>query len=115
MKRWQGRWLLAVAALHTLVGVIEFSSVLTDLAHAGVINSIGTDPLRGAVVWFLLFGWVLALVGIGLDRLERDGRSGGRALGAGLLGLALVGGLLMPVSGFWLALPPALALLRSQG
>jgi len=114
MRRWQGRWLLAVAALHTLVGVVEFHPVLAELLHAGVIDSIGRDPLRGAVSWFLLFGWVLALVGLGLDRLEQQGLSGGVWLGWGLLGLVALGGALMPVSGFWLALPPAIALVRSR-
>lgn len=117
MKRpWIGRWLLGVAALHTLFGLAAFPPVLRQLWQLGVFDSVGADPLRGAAVWFLLFGAPLALLAWVITPLERQRAAAPllRQLGGGLLALALLGILLMPVSGFWLALPPALALLRRR-
>lgn len=111
-RPWKGPWLLAVAAMHTAYAAAAFPTTLTALWRDGLIDSVGRDPLRGAVAWFVLFGAVLALLGLGVLQLERTRAPVPRALGAGLLALALLGIALMPASGFWLALPPALALLR---
>lgn len=111
--RWIGRWLMAVAMLHTVVGVIMGQAAFAALWRRGLVNSVGTDALTGVVVWFLLCGAVLALLGMALDQMEKAGRIGGaRALGIGLMLVTLAGVVLMPVSGFWLVFPPAIALLR---
>ena len=111
---WIGRWLLAVAALHTLFGLLAFPQVLQQLWQLGVVNSVGADPLRGAVVWFLLFGAPLALLAWVLTPLERRPDSAPllRQLGWGILLVAVLGIVLMPASGFWLVLPAAIALIR---
>jgi hypothetical protein len=64
------------------------------------------------VVWFVLFGLLFALLGWAIVLIERNASTASaplQGLGAGLLTLGIV---LMPASGFWLALPPALALCR---
>lgn len=112
-KRWIGRWLIGVAILHTIAGVIMGQDALVTLWRRGVINSVGTDALTGVFVWFLLFGALLLLLGMALDTLEKADRfDGARAQGIGLALLTLAGVLLMPVSGFWLAIPPAIGLMR---
>lgn len=111
-RPWKGPWLLAVAALHTAYAAAAFPEPLAALWRDGLVDSVGSDPLRGAVTWFVLFGAVLALLGLGVLQLERTRTTVPRTLGVGLLALALLGIALMPASGFWLALPPALALLR---
>ena len=112
-RRWRGRALCAIAGLHTLVAGLEFAPVWCELWAAGMVDSVGRDPLRGAVAWFFLFGVVLGLLGMAVDALERqtpDWRS--PALAGGLLLLVLLGITLMPASGFWLALPVAWRLWR---
>lgn len=110
---WKGLWLVAVAAVHTVFAAIVFYPQWQEIARRGVFDSVGTDPMLGAVAWFVLFGGVLALLGWVIALVERNAALAPvplRALGVGVLGLTLVGIVLMPASGFWLALPPALAL-----
>lgn len=115
-KIWIGRWLVGVAALHTLFGVVMGAQVLAGIAGRGVFNSVGDDPMAGLVVWFLLFGAIMALLGMAVTMLERAAHfNGSRGLGIGTALLTLAGVILMPVSGFWLAFPPAIALMRRQG
>lgn len=112
-KPWIGHWLMAVAALHTVFGAVVFGKVLRTMAERGLFNSVGADPLLGAVTWFVLFGFVLALFALAITPLERSGQHAAlRKLGFGLLLLCGLGIVLMPASGFWLAIPPALAMLR---
>lgn len=115
-KIWIGRWLLGVAVLHTLFGLAIGTRAMSDIARRGVFNSVGEDPMVGVIVWFLLFGAIMALLGMAVTMLERAAHfRGARGLGVGTALLALVGVILMPVSGFWLAFPPAIALMRRQG
>lgn len=110
-KIWIGRWLMAMAALHLIYGAVKYSGALRDMMERGVVNSVAGDPLRAAATWFMLFGPGLLLLGLAVTALEKAGVVGTlRALGWGLLAIAVLGVLLMPASGFWLAFPPALAL-----
>ena len=112
MKHWIGRWLIAVSVIHTLFAIIVFPSVLTSIIQRGVFNTVGNDPMTGVVVWFVLFGAVLFICGVAVSALERSSPNALPAsLGWSLLGLSALGVILMPASGFWLAFPPALAIL----
>lgn len=112
-RPWIGRWLIGVSVLHTGFALVVYQPVLTRITRHGVFNSVGQDPTIGAVAWFVLFGLALFIAGLALSALERHGPGAvPRSLGWSLLALVLLGLLLMPASGFWLALPPALALLR---
>ncbi len=112
-KIWIGRWLCWVAALHTIVAVIFFGKVLLQVVQNGVFNTIGNDPIKATGVWFLLFGAVLALFGMAIHSLEKNAHFGSaRSIGIGTLLLTILGVVLMPASGFWLAFPPAIGLLR---
>jgi len=115
MKHWIGPWLMGVSAIHTAFAVVVFGDVLLTVIKNGVFNSVGTDPVVGAVIWFVLFGAVLFICGLAIWGLERttDGRLPG-TLGWSLLILAILGVVLMPDSGFWLAFPPAIAILTRK-
>jgi len=117
MRRWIGRWLMGVGALHSLLGLVVFSAPLRDLLEAGVVNALGSrDPVRNLAFWFLFGGVMTALVGYLVDWVERA--PGGvlpRPLGWSLLLIAVLGVTLAPASGFWLVLPAAVGiLLRSR-
>lgn len=112
-RLWKGLWLMSVAAVHTAYALLSFTEPLREMLRRGVFESVGLDPMRGAVVWFVLFGAVFALLGWAVLQLERQASATPaalRPLGWGLLVLTLLGIVLMPASGFWLVMPPALAL-----
>lgn len=112
-KRWIGRWIIAVAALHTLFGILAFAPVLRTLASSGVWNSVGADPLRGAAAWFLLAGGFTLVAGLAIDACERSGGDCRfAASGWGLLIVTAIAIVVMPISGAWLLLPPAVAMIR---
>lgn len=115
MKQWIGRWLVGVSVLHMLFAIATFRGVYSAMFDRGFVNAVGGDPLSSAAVWFFLFGPALFLCGIAVSALERSSRPVPKLLGWGLLLLAVLGIALMPASGFWLVLPPAVAiLLRKQ-
>lgn len=111
MKHWIGPWLIVVSIIHTLFGVVVFPEVLRSLISRGLFNTVGNDPLIGVVVWFLLFGAVLFICGQTITALERSSAGVPKSIGWSLLALTTLGVVLMPASGFWLAFPPALAVL----
>lgn len=112
-KIWIGRWLILVAVLHTLFAIVVFGKVFLDIVQKGVFNTVGNDPMTAATVWFLLFGAALVLMGMAIHSLEQNNNfTSARAIGVGTLLLSLLGIALMPASGFWLALPAAIGLMR---
>ncbi|MFZ3002018.1 MAG: DUF6463 family protein [Undibacterium umbellatum] len=109
---WTGYWLIAVAVLHTIATGIFFGDVFIGMWQKGLFNSVGRDPMIGLAVWFFLFGPVLAMLGAAITSLEKASDfSTSNKLAWGLLLLSVVGVVLMPDSGFWLAFPPAFALI----
>jgi hypothetical protein len=114
-KIWIGRWLGAVAALHTLFALVVFAPIYQRLLQHGWFDSVGEDPLLNAGVWFVLFGAPLALLAQTIHTMEKNGAIlAPKTLGWGLLLLTLFGISLMPASGFWLVFPPAFVLLLKQ-
>ena len=112
MKLWKGRWLIVVSIIHTVVGMVLFPEVLLSIIRRGVFDTVGTDPMTGAVAWFFLFGIVLFISGLCIYELEKSLNGWvPKSIGWSLLVLVLLGVILMPVSGFWLALPTAIAIL----
>lgn len=112
-RSWIGPWLMLVAAIHTVFGLVVFAPVLSGMLARGLFNSVGDDAMAGAVAWFLLFGGPLALLAWQVWLAERRAAWAElRVLGWGLLAVTIVGLLLMPMSGFWLALPAVWGLLR---
>jgi Family of unknown function (DUF6463) len=109
---WIGYWLLAVAVLHTIYAGVFFGKTFLDIAGRGLIDTVGRDPQIGAPVWFALCGFAFALFGMAVTNIERRGQhSSLRPLGLGMFLLSVLGLILMPASGFWLCLPPAIAMM----
>jgi hypothetical protein len=115
MRYWKGSWLMGVAVIHTGFSVAVFDNELREVAARGVFDSVGTDPMIGTVVWFVLFGAVLFICGQAVAKLEQATLGElPKPLGWSLLALATLGVVLMPASGFWLAFPPAIAVLARK-
>ena len=114
-----GQLLISTGVLHNAVGVAAGVGALAmpgvparnffgDIWRDGVIAAIEPDPARGLLFWFLFFGVVVMLWGALLHRLERDGVRLPTSVGWQLLALGLIGGALIPASGFWLTVPQGL-------
>ena len=110
---WIGRWTVAVAVLHTAFAVIVMRDPLIEVARRGYFDAIGRDAEIAAPVWFILFGFLLFILGLAITALERSLPEGRVPieLGWGLLLLCAIGLVLMPASGFYLALVPAIAII----
>jgi Family of unknown function (DUF6463) len=103
---------MAVSAIHFAFGLLVFPDHLQQLARAGWLGGVERDAMLGAVTWFMLFSPPLMVGGIAIHAIERQGAALPRALAWWLLGSGAVGVALMPASGFYLLLPPAIAIAR---
>lgn len=110
MTRWMGRWLMGVACIHLGVAIVAYHKTIRLVWERGVFNTVVADPIIGAVVWSLLFGCVAFAGGMAVDALERGGVVVPASLGWFLFTLALIGILLVPLSGFWLLFPVAITI-----
>jgi hypothetical protein len=115
-RHWIGHWLMLVAAIHTVFGVVVFRADLLAMAQLGFVDTVGQDSRRAAVAFFMLFGFLLAVLAIATTALERSGQQAAlRPVGWSLLLMCAVAVVLMPASGFWLAVPAVWGLLRGRG
>lgn len=112
-KIWIGRSLMLVAILHTIATFVFFSPVLIDIVQRGVWNTVGRDPMVATATWFFLFGPALALLGMAIHELEQQAQfTMAKPLAIGTLIMTTVGIVLMPDSGFWLAIPAIIGLFK---
>ena len=111
MKHWIGRWLSGVAIIHVVIAVVVYRRIPFLILERGVFNTVTSDPVIGAFVWSVFFGAVAFIGGIAVNALEKSSSPIPKSLGWSLLTLAIVGVVLVPVSGFWLIIPPAIVIL----
>jgi hypothetical protein len=109
-----GSLLIAVAVLHAGFGAWFGRLSLRGMLSDGVLNSVDAHGERGLVFWFLLMSPLLLMLGQLCLFLAERGIAPPRWLGLEVLALTVCCALLMPVSGFWLLLPPAALLLRAS-
>jgi len=107
MKAWIGKTIMAIGVLHTLVGIFAFRARLGDLAREGLVNTIGRSEERQFTFWFLICGIVLTILGAAVNWVERTGLPFPRFLGWAVFLVASTVVVVMPVSGAWLLLVPA--------
>ena len=109
-----GGLLIGVAIVHAVFGAWFGRGSLYAMFGDGVVASVGLQGERGLVFWFLLMSPLLLLIGQLCLFLAERGIAPPRWLGFEVLLLTVACALLMPVSGFWLLLPPAALLLRAS-
>lgn len=115
MKLSSGALLLATGALHQVVLLVLGSPVLMSLLERGYVGQAEADPLEMAAFWSLGFGFLLMMLGGLAHGVERAGVRLPGWLGWALILVGLVGGLGMPVSGFWLVVPQGWWIIRKAG
>ncbi len=119
MLRLSGWWWIAVSVIHALGGIILYFDQWQAIAQAGWFNVIAPDPFapifdRENAFWFMFLTPFLFLIGELSLWVARKKLVFPISVGAILLSTVLVGLFLMPVSGFWLALPPSIMLVWSS-
>jgi hypothetical protein len=126
MNTSNGSLVLAIGTLHELTCVLAGAGLIAppgaaprnlfaEIARDGFVGAVAQDPLRLALFWSACFGLALLLLGSLMRSLELRGQPLPKSFGWQLAALALVGGLSLPASGFWLALPVAWRILRAPG
>ncbi len=101
-----GFLVICIGIIHIVFGFIFFSEVWIEIFRLGFFNSIGEDPLRGAVAWFFLFGVPVISYGYLIEWIQKKIGFYPKHLIWNLFILFIFGVLLMPASGFWLLLIP---------
>lgn len=109
-----GSLLIGVAVLHAAFGAWFGRGPLAGMLSDGIFNSVDSHSERGLVFWFLMVSPLLLLLGQLCMFLAERGITPPRWLGFEVLLLTVGCALLMPVSGFWLLIPPAALLLRAS-
>lgn len=111
--RWIGRWILVVGVLHALLGFGIYIFSVIAVVREGLWDTVSLVQGRPLAFWFIAAGFLVALVGALTNWIEVR-MEPPRFLGWTLLGFAVAGIVMMPVSGFWLLLPPAVALVMKR-
>jgi hypothetical protein len=106
-----GSILSTIAVLHCATGLVLSPGPLRAIFAAGLLGAIGSDIGRMAIFWYMFFGFMLLLLGEALRLWEREAPVSAR-VGYGLSALCLAGGILIPVSAFWVGLVPAFLIVR---
>jgi hypothetical protein len=121
--------MLAIAAIHQIAGIAiglgldpsapflaEGSAPpLLAMLRDGLFDGVGVDPWRNAMVWFLLWGFLLGVLGLLAHHTERAGLALPRSFALAFGALCVLGVVLMPASGFWLGIVPVAMVLRRAG
>jgi hypothetical protein len=119
MLRIAGYWWMVVSMIHAGVGAIIFFNQWVAIAQDNWINAITPNPLalnfeREAAFWFMFLTPFIFLMGQLCLWSAQQNLTVPLAIGGTLLGTILVGLFLLPISGFWLVLPPVLMMIWSS-
>jgi hypothetical protein len=106
--------IIGIGLIHCAFGFIVFWQTWVQIFELGFFNSIGEDPMRGAVVWFFLFAIPVISYGYLIDWIQKKIGFYPKHLIWHLIVLMLTGVAFMPVSGFWLLLMPIFLLWKNR-
>ena len=109
---WIGKWLFAVGVIHLSFGLAFMHDTLALLWSEGLWNTVNGQPVREAVFWFLYTGIVLLIVGALVNQAEHQRLAIPRSVTWVFAVLTLIGVVVMPISGIWLMIPPAIGMVN---
>lgn len=115
MSRWIGRSVVGIGLVHTAFGFVVGGGLVAEIVDAGFFGTVNGQPHREAIFWFIFFGLLLLAFGFLLDWIESKGVSMPKSIGFGLLAMTVLAVMLMPASGWWLLLAPALGIAMKGG
>ncbi len=111
MKRAVGPFLTLLGIVHLLLFAVLHAHRWAAIARDGGVGTVDGDDEREAAFWTVGFGLLLLLVGDLLRHLQTRQGAAPASSGWIMLVLGVGGGVLMPVSPFWLFVPLGLLLL----
>ncbi|WP_166245883.1 DUF6463 family protein [Paenibacillus turpanensis] len=116
IKQQVGVLLMLTGLLHSGVGLTIYMKHLLPIFSEGVWDTVQEgDWELGTSFWFMMFGFLLILLGYLTDWMIKKGKiSPPAAFGWMLFLLCVIGAVTMPISGFWLGLPQAWILTRKD-
>lgn len=113
--KYSGIYLLITSILHCAIAVALFGQTYTQILNDGFINSIQKDVNKGLALWFLICGFFLLLFGKTLHYyIKKEQKPAPVFLGYYMLLFAIIGCLILPVSGFWLFIPQAVIIIGAN-
>ncbi|MDR2870543.1 MAG: DUF6463 family protein [Deferribacteraceae bacterium] len=114
MKIWKysGLFLIITGIIHTAVGLMFGWSAHVEIIRAGLFNTIAQSIEHSYAFWFLICGFIIISFGQILHHyIKRDQRPAPLFFGYSMLIFAILGAIVIPVSGFWLFIPQALIII----
>lgn len=112
--RWVGRSIIAVGAVHCLVGLLIFTGPLMEILDSGVWNSVDGFKGRPLAFWFEFTGLLTIVFGSSIDWIEKADISLPPTAAYGFCGLVLLAIIAMPIGGAWLLVPSAVGFLMKR-
>lgn len=112
--RWVGRSIIAVGAVHCLVGALIFTAPLMEILGSGVWNSVDGFKGRPLAFWFEFTGLLTIVFGFSIDWMEKADLALSPIVGYAFGSLVLLAIVAMPVGGGWLLVPSAVGLLMKR-
>jgi hypothetical protein len=118
MLRVAGYWWIIVSMIHGGVGAIVYLDQWQAIAQDGWFNAVVPDPFapmfeRDAAFWFMFLTPFMFLMGQLCLWGDRKQLTFPIAIGGTLLVTVIMGLFLLPISGFWLVLPPVVMMVWS--
>jgi len=108
---WIGKWFFAVGVIHSLFGFVFMRGTLTVLWSEGLLNTVNGQPGRESTFWFLYTGFLLLIVGVLVDQVEKRGHAFPSFVTWAFVVMTMIGVVVMPISGIWLLVPPVAGLM----
>jgi Family of unknown function (DUF6463) len=119
MLRITGYWWIIVSIIHGVFGVVVYANQWQAIAQEGWFNVVAPNPFapmfdREDAFWFMFLTPFILLQGMLCLWADRQKLTLPLSIGGILLVTVLVGLFLMPISGFWLVLPPSFVMFWSS-
>lgn len=115
MKKWIGKVIILIGVIHLIFGFITFRAAWAEMLQQGFFNTVAGHLGHNIAFWFIAFAFLTLILGGLIDWCEGNKQPLPRFLGWSLLALSFSGVVMMPISGWWLLLIPAIGSIRQSG
>jgi hypothetical protein len=111
MLRISGYWLIAISIIHGLGDILYYFEPWSDIVHNGIFNAVDPYFDRGTAFWMLMLSPLIFALGQLCCWAQEHNVRLPVFIGWNLLITSVFGAFLIPISGFWLIIPPSLFIL----